>query len=195
MRGRLGMNTESPMHIMHLPSSRAFNSRGYRQTLWYAPSTMVLVLRSGQYRTPRYFDVAHTEDHRVPYALVVSCTEHHGIWTRATPWCSVEYRVCCGSRGQRRKGQSRLSRAWAEERPGRMRHGSRGRAHGWASVPPTASQSIAASSVDAAWGSGHHHETRMRGTKGLPPPRTTNCHAVACDPRRRRATCACHTRD
>ena len=57
---------------------------------------MVLVLRSGQYRTPRYFDVAHTEDHRVPYALVASCTEHHGIWTRATPWCPVEYRVCCG---------------------------------------------------------------------------------------------------
>ena len=99
------------------------------------------------------------------------------------------------SRGQRRKGQSRLSCARAEERPGRMRHGRWGRAHGWASVPPTASQSIAASSVDAAWGSGHHHETRMRGTKGLPPPRTTNCHAVACDPRRRRATCACHTRD
>jgi hypothetical protein len=96
MRGRLGMNTEPPMHIMHLPSSRAFNSRGYRQILWYAPSTMVLVLRSGQYRTPRYFDVAHTEDHRVPYALVASCTEHHGIWTRATPWCPVEYRVCCG---------------------------------------------------------------------------------------------------
>ena len=114
MRGRLGMNTESPMHIMHLPSSRAFNSRGYRQILWYAPSTMVLVRALGQYRTPRYFDVAHTEDHRVPYALVASCTEHHGIWTRATPWCPVEYRVCCGSgsdRGrwltvvsQRRKG-------------------------------------------------------------------------------------------
>jgi len=96
MRGRLGMNTESPMHIMHLPSSRAFNSRGYRQILWYAPSTMVLVRALGQYRTPRYFDVAHTEDHRVPYALVASCTEHHGIWTSATPWCPVEYRVCCG---------------------------------------------------------------------------------------------------
>ena len=73
------------------------------------------------------------------------------------------------SRGQRRKGRSRLSRAWAEERPGRMRHGSWGRAHGWASVPPTASQTIAASSVDAAWGSGHHHETRMRGTRSVPP--------------------------
>ena len=30
------------------------------------------------------------------------------------------------SRGQRRKGQSRLFHAWAEERPGRMRHGRRG---------------------------------------------------------------------
>ena len=99
------------------------------------------------------------------------------------------------SRGQRRKGQSRLSRAWAEERPGRMRHGRWGRAHGWASVPPTASQTIAASSVDAAWGSGHHQETHMWGTKGLPSPHATNCHAVACGPGRRRATCACHTRD
>ena len=99
------------------------------------------------------------------------------------------------SRGQRRKGRSRLSRAWAEERPGRMRHGSWGRAHGWASVPPTASQTIAASSVDAAWGSGHHHETRMRGTGSVPPQHATSCHAVACGPRRRRTTCACHTRD
>ena len=98
------------------------------------------------------------------------------------------------SRGQRRKGRSRLSRAWAEERPGRMRHGSWGRAHGWASVPPTASQTIAASSVDAAWGSGHHHETRMRGTGSVPPQHATSCHAVACGPRRRRTTCACHTR-
>ena len=100
------------------------------------------------------------------------------------------------SRGQRRKGQSRLSHAWAEERPGRMRHGRRGRAqHGWASVPPTASQSIAASNVDAAWGSGHHQETHMWGAKGLPSPHATNCHAEACGPRRRRTTCACHTRD
>ena len=99
------------------------------------------------------------------------------------------------SRGQRRKGQSRLSRAWAEERPGRMRHGRWGRAHGWASVPPTASQSIATSSVDAVWGSGHHHETRMRGTGSVPPQHATSCHAVACGPRRRRTTCACHTRD
>jgi len=100
------------------------------------------------------------------------------------------------SRGQRRKGQSRQSHAWAEERPGRMRHGRRGRAqHGWASVPPTASQSIAASSVDAAWGSGHHQETHMWGAKGLPSPHATNCHAEACGPRRRRTTCACHTRD
>ena len=96
---------------------------------------------------------------------------------------------------QRRKGQSRLSRAWAEERPGRMRHGRWGRAHGWASVPPTASQTIAASSVDAAWGSGHHQETHMWGTEGLPSPHATNCHAVAYEPRRRRTTCACHTRD
>ena len=73
------------------------------------------------------------------------------------------------SRGQRRKGQSRLSCARAEERPGRMRHGRWGRAHGWASVPPTASQTIAASSVDAAWGSGHHHEAHMRGTGSVPP--------------------------
>ena len=99
------------------------------------------------------------------------------------------------SRGQRRKGQSRLSCARAEERPGRMRHGRWGRAHGWASVPPTASQSIAASSVDAAWGSGHHHETHMQGARGVPPPRAATCHAVACGPRRRRATCACHTRN
>ena len=99
------------------------------------------------------------------------------------------------SRGQRRKGQSRLSRAWAEERPGRMRHGRWGRAHGWASVPPTASQTIAASSVDAAWGSGHHHEAHMRGTGGVPPQHATSCHAVACRPGRRRTTCACHTRD
>ena len=100
------------------------------------------------------------------------------------------------SRGQRRKGQSRLSHAWAEERPGRMRHGRRERAqHGWASVPPTASQSIAASNVDAAWGSGHHQETHMWGAKGLPSPHATNCHAEACGPRRRRTTCACHTRD
>ena len=43
------------------------------------------------------------------------------------------------SRGQRRKGQSRLSHAWAEERPGRMRHGRRGRAlnmDGHQSRPP-----------------------------------------------------------
>ena len=76
-----------------------------------------------------------------------------------------------------------------------MRHGRWGRAHGWASVPPTASQSIAASSVDAAWGSGHHHETHMQGARGVPPPRAASCHAVACGPRRRRATCACHTRN
>ena len=99
------------------------------------------------------------------------------------------------SRGQRRKGQSRLSCARAEERPGRMRHGRWGRAHGWASVPPTASQTIAASSVDAAWGSGHHHEAHMRGTGGVPPQHATSCHAVACRPGRRRTTCACHTRD
>ena len=76
-----------------------------------------------------------------------------------------------------------------------MRHGRWGRAHGWASVPPTASQSIATSSVDAVWGSGHHHETRMRGTGSVPPQHATSCHAVACRPRRRRATCACHTWD
>ena len=35
----------------------------------------------------------------------------------------------------------------------------------------------------------------MWGTKGLPSPHATNCHAVACGPGRRRATCACHTRD
>ena len=93
------------------------------------------------------------------------------------------------SRGQRRKGQSRLSRAWAEERPGRMRHGRWGRAHGWASVPPTASQTIAASSVDAAWGSGHHHEAHMRGTGGVPPLHATSCHAVACGSRCRRNEC------
>ena len=75
-----------------------------------------------------------------------------------------------------------------------MRHGRWGRAHGWASVPPTASQSIATSSVDAVWGSGHHHETRMRGTGSVPPQHATSCHAVACRPRRRRATCACHTK-
>ena len=43
----------------------------------------------------------------------------------------------CG--GQRRKGQPRLSHAWAEERPGRMRHGRRGRAlnmDGHQSRPP-----------------------------------------------------------
>ena len=28
--------------------------------------------------------------------LVASLTEYHGKWTRATPWCPVEYRVCCG---------------------------------------------------------------------------------------------------
>ena len=67
--------------------------------------------------------------------------------------------------------------------------------HGWASVPPTASQNIAASSVDAAWGSGHHQETHMWGTKSLPSPHATNYHAVAYEPTRRRTTCACHTRD
>ena len=67
--------------------------------------------------------------------------------------------------------------------------------HGWASVPPTASQTIAASSVDAAWGSGHHQETHMWGTKSLPSPHATNYHAVAYEPTRRRTTCACHTRD
>ena len=66
--------------------------------------------------------------------------------SRGTYWSAL---LIVRSRGQSRKGQSRLSRAWAEERPGRMRHGSWGRAHGWASVPPTASQTIAASSVDA----------------------------------------------
>jgi len=76
-----------------------------------------------------------------------------------------------------------------------MRHGRRERAHGWASVPPTASQTTAASSVDAAWGGGHHQETHMRGTKSLPSPHATNYHAVAYEPTRRRTTCACHTRD
>ena len=76
-----------------------------------------------------------------------------------------------------------------------MCHGRRGRAHGWASVPPTASQTIAASSVDAAWGSGHHQEIHMWGTKSLPSPHATNYHAVAYEPTRRRTTCACHTRD
>ena len=57
---------------------------------------MVLVLISGKYRAPRYFDVAHTEDHKVPCTLVVSLTEYHGKWTRATPWCPVEYHVWCG---------------------------------------------------------------------------------------------------
>ena len=69
------------------------------------------------------------------------------------------------------------------------------RMDGCASVPPTASQTIAASSVDAVWGSGNHHEAHMRGTGSVPPQHTTSCHAVACGPRRRRATCACHTRD
>ena len=53
---------------------------------------MVLVLLSSKYRAPRYFDVAHTEDHKVPCTLVVSLTEYHGKWTRATPWCPVEYK-------------------------------------------------------------------------------------------------------
>ncbi len=76
---------------------------------------------------------------------------------------------------QRRKGQSRLSRTWAEERPGRMRHGRRGRAlnmDGHQSRPPHhvcrprsarfikgithTSHTNTASSVDVAWGSGHH---------------------------------------
>ena len=34
----------------------------------------------------------------------------------------------------------------------------------------------------------------MRGTKSVPPLHATSCHAVACGPRRRRTTCACHTR-
>ena len=74
--------------------SRVFNIRGYPHLLWYAPSTMVLMLISGKYRAPRYFDVAHTEDHKVPYILVASLTEYHGKWTRATPWCPVEYQPC-----------------------------------------------------------------------------------------------------
>ena len=90
--------------------------------------------------------------------------------------------------GQRRKGQSRLSHACAEERPGRMRHaGRRGRAlnmDGHQSRPPHHNLSLP-SSVDAAWGSGHHQKTSMWGTRGLPSPHTTNCHAVACGPRRR----------
>ena len=97
MQGRRGMNSESPMQSMHMLPSRVFNIRGYPHLLWYAPSTMVLVLLSSKYRAPRYFDVAHTEDHKVPYTLVVSLTEYHGKWTRATPWCPVEYHVWCGS--------------------------------------------------------------------------------------------------
>ena len=96
MQGRRGMNSESPMQSMHMLPSRVFNIRGYPHLLWYAPSTMVLVLLSSKYRAPRYFDVAHTEDHKVPYTLVVSLTEYHGKWTRSTPWCPVEYHVWCG---------------------------------------------------------------------------------------------------
>ena len=98
MQGRRGMNSESPMQSMHMLPSNVFNIRGYPHLLWYAPSTMVLVLLSSKYRAPRYFDVAHTEDHKVPYTLVVSLTEYHGKWTRATPWCPVEYHVWCGRR-------------------------------------------------------------------------------------------------
>ena len=90
------MNSESPMQSMHILPSRVFNTRGYPHLLWYAPSTMVLVLLSSKYRAPRYFDVAHTEDHKVPCTLVVSLTEYHGKWTRATPWCPVEYHVWRG---------------------------------------------------------------------------------------------------
>ena len=81
MQGRRGMDRDSPMQSMHMLPSRVFNIRGYPHLLWYAPSTMVLVLLSSKYRAPRYFDVAHTEDHKVPYILVASLTEYHGKWT------------------------------------------------------------------------------------------------------------------
>ena len=109
MQGRRGMNSESPMQSMHMLPSRVFNIRGYPHLLWYAPSTMVLVLLSSKYRAPRYFDVAHTEDHKVPYTLVVSLTEYHGKWTRATPWCPVEYHVWCGPRQLRSRLQAKPS--------------------------------------------------------------------------------------
>ena len=96
MRGRLGMNIKSPMLLRICRPQEPSAHADIGHILWYAPSTMVLVLRSGQYRAPRYFDGAHTEDHRVPYALIASFTEHHGKWKRAIPWCPVEYRVWCG---------------------------------------------------------------------------------------------------
>ena len=92
LQGRRGMNSESPMQSMHILPSRVFNTRGCPHLLWYAPSTMVLVLISGKYRAPRYFDVAHTEDCKVPYILVASLTEYHGKWTRATPSTTVNGR-------------------------------------------------------------------------------------------------------
>ena len=72
------------------------------------------------------------------------------------------------------------------------------RMDGHQSRPPHHKLSLPLStSVDsAAWvGSGHHQETHMWGTEGLPSPHATNCHAVAYEPTRRRTTCACHTRD
>ena len=50
MQGRRGMNSESPMQSMHMLPSNVFNIRGYPHLLWYAPSTMVLVLLSSKYR-------------------------------------------------------------------------------------------------------------------------------------------------
>ena len=198
MRGRLGMNTESPMHIMHLPSSRAFNSRGYRQILWYAPSTMVLVLRSGQYRTPRYFDVAHTEDHRVPYALVASCTEHHGIWTSATPWCPVEYRVCCGLRPRLRRLETRLpeTSSFPFNQPGVIRPSPMPKRRGArrpAKIKPKAAVGVDFQPQKRSGSSVVTRTTRTATVRVRPWQAVTGCHRLSQLSQLSQAVTRCHT--